>query len=174
MHAQHHPRQEFVCMIAELDDERQLSVTTRLACGALAGTTGQTVAYPLDVVRRRLQVWPQLWSCTRETIKLWPGNRAFGCLSRVVCSLLSVHGYQKSTQKSPVAWFAQQSLICSVVCAALCYPAACVVRWPATCSMACTMRTCHCYHKALQLVEKSKFITWLSGCFDLKPFSNSF
>lgn len=40
----------------ELDDERQLSVTTRLACGALAGTTGQTVAYPLDVVRRRLQV----------------------------------------------------------------------------------------------------------------------
>ena len=29
---------------------------TRLACGAAAGTTGQTVAYPLDVVRRRLQV----------------------------------------------------------------------------------------------------------------------
>lgn len=29
---------------------------TRLACGALAGTTGQTVAYPFDVARRRLQV----------------------------------------------------------------------------------------------------------------------
>lgn len=39
-----------------LKDERELSVGTRLACGALAGTTGQTVAYPFDVARRRLQV----------------------------------------------------------------------------------------------------------------------
>lgn len=37
-------------------DERDLSIATRLACGAVAGTTGQTVAYPFDVVRRRLQV----------------------------------------------------------------------------------------------------------------------
>ncbi|KDD76091.1 hypothetical protein H632_c360p1 [Helicosporidium sp. ATCC 50920] len=37
-------------------DERDLSIATRLACGAAAGTTGQTVAYPFDVCRRRLQV----------------------------------------------------------------------------------------------------------------------
>lgn len=37
-------------------DERDLSIATRLGCGALAGTTGQTVAYPFDVCRRRLQV----------------------------------------------------------------------------------------------------------------------
>jgi hypothetical protein len=37
-------------------DERELSVPARLACGAAAGTMGQTVAYPFDVARRRLQV----------------------------------------------------------------------------------------------------------------------
>lgn len=37
-------------------DERELSVPVRLGCGAIAGTFGQTVAYPFDVARRRLQV----------------------------------------------------------------------------------------------------------------------
>ena len=37
-------------------DERDLSIATKLSCGAVAGTAGQTVAYPFDVVRRRLQV----------------------------------------------------------------------------------------------------------------------
>jgi solute carrier family 25 phosphate transporter 23/24/25/41 len=45
-------------------DERDLTIATRLACGAVAGTTGQTVAYPFDVVRRRLQV--SGWAGARE------------------------------------------------------------------------------------------------------------
>lgn len=39
-----------------LKSDRELSSSLRLAAGGIAGTIGQTVAYPFDVVRRRLQV----------------------------------------------------------------------------------------------------------------------
>lgn len=36
-------------------EERDISVTVKLACGGAAGACAQTVTYPLDVLRRRLQ-----------------------------------------------------------------------------------------------------------------------
>lgn len=39
-----------------LVENTELNVTTKLACRAAAGTVGEIVAYPLNVIRRRIQM----------------------------------------------------------------------------------------------------------------------
>lgn len=43
-------------------EEHQSSILMRLSCGAIAGLLGQTLTYPLDVVRRQMQVSPIILS----------------------------------------------------------------------------------------------------------------
>ncbi|KAL9962185.1 hypothetical protein ACROYT_G031266 [Oculina patagonica] len=42
--------------LKRMDKDKELPVFIRLCCGALAGGISQTVTYPLDVVRRRMQM----------------------------------------------------------------------------------------------------------------------
>lgn len=65
-----------------LRDERELSVPARLGCGAAAGTMGQTVAYPFDVARRRLQVCSALWSYVCSVLQ-YTSKASVTCFSAV-------------------------------------------------------------------------------------------
>lgn len=43
-------------MKSHVPKERKNDITIKLACGSVAGLLGQTFTYPLDVVRRQMQV----------------------------------------------------------------------------------------------------------------------
>lgn len=67
----------------------------RLGCGAIAGTFGQTVAYPFDVARRRLQVTQLQMICLL-------GPPLLACCSMAVCI---------AVQKVHTCWLVVQSCI---------------------------------------------------------------
>uniref|UniRef100_A0A1D1XUZ2 Graves disease carrier protein n=1 Tax=Anthurium amnicola TaxID=1678845 RepID=A0A1D1XUZ2_9ARAE len=55
---------------AHVPEERQDSIIIPLACGALAGLFGQTLTYPLDVVRRQMQVQSQPVSSQHSDLRI--------------------------------------------------------------------------------------------------------
>ncbi|KAJ0724061.1 putative mitochondrial carrier protein [Helianthus annuus] len=50
-------------MKSNVPDNYRKHIMVKLACGSVAGLLGQTFTYPLDVVRRQMQVIFQLWLC---------------------------------------------------------------------------------------------------------------
>jgi len=68
----------------ELKSSKDLTVVQSLTCGGFAGAVGQTVAYPFDVVRRRLQVagWQGSASKTMEKAKYSGMMDCFGKIAR--------------------------------------------------------------------------------------------
>ncbi|KVH93944.1 Adenine nucleotide translocator 1 [Cynara cardunculus var. scolymus] len=48
-------------MKSRVPDDYRKNIMVKLACGSVAGLLGQTFTYPLDVVRRQMQVIFQLW-----------------------------------------------------------------------------------------------------------------
>jgi len=71
-----------------LRDERDLSVMARLGCGAIAGTFGQTVAYPFDVARRRLQV--SGWQGAKQLHASAQGGEAIVYKGMMDCFVITV------------------------------------------------------------------------------------
>jgi hypothetical protein len=46
---------------AHVPDDYMKSIMTKLTCGSVAGLLGQTLTYPLEVVRRQMQVIYFIW-----------------------------------------------------------------------------------------------------------------
>nr|GMC58894.1 mitochondrial carrier protein CoAc2 [Ipomoea batatas] len=53
-------------MKSHVPEEHKKDITIKLACGSVAGLLGQTSTYPLDVVRRQMQVQRLSASNSRE------------------------------------------------------------------------------------------------------------
>lgn len=83
-------------------EEHQKSILMRLFCGALAGLFGQTVTYPLDVVKRQMQVLQHNFMSSRLSRTIfslfYPGVGGGGGLglSSLISSAFFFSGYISS------------------------------------------------------------------------------
>jgi hypothetical protein len=56
---------------AHISIDGEPSVIGKLACGAVAGLIGQTFTYPLDVVRRQMQVGQATYPLASDDHNIW-------------------------------------------------------------------------------------------------------
>ena len=73
--------------LMNLQAEKNLPSLQIFACGLLAGALGQTVAYPFDVIRRRMQ----LYKITEHL----PHHHYSAGIVQALKSVISVHGWSK-------------------------------------------------------------------------------
>ena len=131
-----------------LRDERELSVPSRLACGAAAGTMGQTVAYPFDVARRRLQVGglgrQGRWSWELQKKQCWKRvNDSSSSSSRKTlccCGLPCLHNpalQDQPVQPGPVCNRVKDNVWSPVLVLGLSSPLSLLLRCACCCGVAC-------------------------------------
>ncbi|OAY83978.1 Graves disease carrier protein [Ananas comosus] len=65
-------------MKSNVPEEHKKNIIVKLACGSIAGLLGQTLTYPLDVVRRQMQVQ------TLSGSTHWEGKGTLGTLAMIV------------------------------------------------------------------------------------------
>ncbi|VAI69354.1 unnamed protein product [Triticum turgidum subsp. durum] len=65
-------------MKTHVPEEHRRDIIPKLACGSVAGLLGQTITYPLDVVRRQMQVQ------ALSSSNLVKGKETFGSLAMIV------------------------------------------------------------------------------------------
>ncbi|XBI76277.1 hypothetical protein VPH35_069536 [Triticum aestivum] len=65
-------------MKTRVPEEHRKDIIPKLACGSVAGLLGQTITYPLDVVRRQMQVQ------ALSSSNLVKGKETFGSLAMIV------------------------------------------------------------------------------------------
>jgi len=110
----------------------QLSVPSRLAAGAAAACTATLVTYPLDIIRLRLSVDPNMKNMGQVATAIWKGEGAKGFFKGLPATCLSISPYSalnfcafdlfKKTFPDDPQGIAAASFLATLLASGSCYP----------------------------------------------------